>query len=89
VAHRREFSPFVKVAVIFTMVTVALLVGYPLAIFKLAEQKQPLSRSVVIATFFVAMTLVFCIEFLIYGLAMTLAARWRRVPAPQFDETAR
>ena len=89
VAHLHEFSPFVKVAVVFTMVTVALLIGYLLAIFKLAEHEQPLSRSVVIATFFLAMTFVFCIEFLIYGLAMTLAARWRRVPAPQFDETAR
>jgi hypothetical protein len=81
-----EFPPLAKVAIIFTMAVVAHLAGYPMAIFKLASHEPPLNPLFVITTVFEAMTLVFCIELLIYGLAMTLAARSQRVAATQLEE---
>jgi hypothetical protein len=89
IANSREFPGLVKVAIVFSMVAVALLIGYPLAIFKLADRPLPIRRLTVIATIFVAATFVFSAELLVYGLAFRLATRSRRVPAPQFDETPR
>ena len=89
IANSREFPGLVKVAIVFSMVAVALLIGYPLASFKLADRPLPMSRLTVIATKFVAATFVFSAELLVYGLAFRLATRSRRVPAPQFDETPR
>ena len=89
IANSREFPGLLKVAIVFSMGAVALLIGCPLAIFKLMDHSLPISRLTVIATIFVAGTLVFTAELLVYGLAFRLATRSRRVPAPQFDETPR
>ena len=89
IADSREFPGLVKVAILFSMGAVALLIGYPLAIFELADRHLPISRLTMIATIFVAATCVFGAELLVYGLALRLATRSRRVPAPRFDETSR
>ena len=81
----REFSPFVKVAVVFTMVVIAILAGYAFAIFKMSDHELPFSRSFVIATIFEAITLVFCIELLLYGAAQTVSARSRRLPGVEVN----
>jgi hypothetical protein len=85
----REFAAAVRVGVVSTMAVVAPLVGYPLAIYKLASHEPPINPLFVVATVFEATTLVFCIELLIYGLAMTIGGRPRRLPTPQLDETPR
>lgn len=79
----REFSPFVKVAVVFTMMVTAIFAGYSLAIFKLSGHDLPISRSFFVATVFEAVTLVFCIELLLYSAAQTVSARSRRLLAVQ------
>jgi len=89
IANSREFPGLVKVAIVFSMGAVALLIGYPLATFKLMDRPLMISRLSVIATIFVAATFVFSAELLVCGLAFRLATRSRRVPAPQFDQTPR
>ena len=54
--------------------------------FTLSNQDKPIIRSYLAATVFEAVTLVFCIELLLYGLGLTFAARFRRVPTAQLDE---
>ena len=85
----REFPGLAKVAIAFGMGTVALLIGYPLAIYKLTDHPIPISQLTIFATIFVASTFVFNAELLIYGLAFRLATRARRVSVPQLDETPR
>ncbi len=87
-AQMHEFSPFVKVTVVFAMIMVALLAGYPYAIVTLSSHELPISLSYWAATVFEAVTLVFCIELFLYGLTRTFAARSRRLPAVQLDEAA-
>jgi hypothetical protein len=89
IADSREFPGLVKVAIVFSMGALALLIGYPLAIFKSMDRQVPISRLTSIATIFVAATFVFSAELLVYGLAFRLATRSRRVPAPGLDETPR
>ena len=89
IADSREFPGLVKVAIVFSMGAVALLIGYPLAIFKLVDRPLAISRLTIFATIFVAATFVFSAELLVYALAFRLATRSRRVPAPRFDETPR
>jgi ABC-type multidrug transport system fused ATPase/permease subunit len=87
IADSREFPGLVKVAIVFSMGALALLIGYPLAIFQ--SMDRPLSWLTMIATIFVAVTFVFSTELLVYGLAFRLATRSRRFPAPELDETPR
>lgn len=89
ISQLREFSSFVKVSVVFVMAMIALLAGYPLAILKLANHELPVNPLFVATTTFEAVTLVFCIELLIYGATQTVSVRVRRVPAPRLDETTR
>ena len=89
IANSREFPGLVKVAIVFSIGALALLIGYPVAIFKSMDRHLPLSRLTIIATIFVAATFVFSAELLVYGLAFRLATRSRRVPAPELDETPR
>jgi hypothetical protein len=89
VSDRRKFSPFVRVAIVSIMGVVALLAGYPLAIFKLSDHPLPVSPLTMIATTLVATIFAFGVQLLIYGLAITVAARSRRVLEPEFDETPR
>jgi magnesium-transporting ATPase (P-type) len=81
----RGFSPFVKVAVVFTIMVIAILAGYSLAIFKMSGHEPPFSRSFVLATVFEAVTLVFCIELLLYGAAFTVSAGTRRLSGVNVD----
>lgn len=80
-----EFSPGVKVVAVATMSTIALLAGYPLAMFRLAHHTSPIRPIVIVATTVVATTAVFCVQLLLYGVAITLSARTRRAAASQPD----
>jgi len=82
-ANLHRFSSFRKVVVLFTMVVIAALVGYPLALFRLLYHDPPPGLLVVIVTVFEAATLVFCVEALIYGVIRTFSTRVRRVPSVQ------
>jgi len=88
ISQMREFPPFVKVAITLSMIMIALLAGYRYGIFALSAQGKPISRSYLAATVFEAVTLVFCVELLFYGLAQTVANRSRQVTPGQLDETA-
>ena len=85
----REFSSFVKVAVVFVMIMIALLAGYAYAVFLLSGHEEPISRSYLAATLFESVTLVLCIELLLYGAALTVSVRSRRLRTPQLEETTR
>jgi len=89
IADSREFPGLVKVAIVFSMGALALLIGYRLAIFKLVDRPLEISRLNTIAAIFVAATFVFSTELLAYALAFRLATRSRRVAAPELDETPR
>jgi len=80
-----EFSAGLKAVVVLSMSTIALLAGYPLAMWRLAQHPAPIRPIVIVATVFVAATMVFCIQLVLYGLAITLNARTRRVAASQPD----
>ena len=89
VSDRREFSPLVKVAIVSILGVVAVLAGYPLAIFKLSDSPLTIGPLTMIATTLVATIFALSLQLLIYGLAITVAARSRRVLEPELDETPR
>ena len=89
IADSREFPGLVKVAIVFSMGALALLIGYPLAIFKLVDRPLEIIRLNTIAAIFVAATFVFSTELLAYALAFRFATRSRRIAAPELDETPR
>ena len=82
----REFMPGVKVLVVLVMSGIALLLGYPLAVWRLASHVEPVRRIVYVVTTFEAWTLMFCIELLIYGLAMSVNTNWRGAPVARANE---
>jgi hypothetical protein len=84
-----EFPPLTKLFVVSIVGLVALFAGGVLAWYTLSDYLGPVSRSKRVAVIFIAMTQLFCVEMLIYGLAITLATRTQRVPAPEFDEKPR
>jgi hypothetical protein len=84
--YGEEFSLRFKLLAVLTMSGVALLMGYPLALWRLATHEPPIKRSFFIATVFEATTLVFCVQLLIFGLALTLNSRWRPLPSGQLQE---
>jgi hypothetical protein len=84
--YGEEFSLRLKLLAVLTMSGVALLAGYPLAVWRLATHELPIKRSFFIATDFEATTLVFCVQLLIFGLAHTLNSRWRQLPGGQLQE---
>lgn len=79
------FSPRLKVAIVSTMCAIALLSAYPLMAWKLADHQAPLKRNVVIVTTFVAGTMVFCAQFFVYGLALTLSTLRQRINGADLD----
>ncbi len=81
-----EFPPLTKISVVATLVCVAMIAGYALAWFALADHLGPVSHSTRIAIMFIAMTQVFCVEMLINGAAMTLWNGLRHVAAQQGNE---
>jgi len=85
-ASLRELSSFRKVAIVFTMAVVAIFAGYPLAIFRLSDHPLPIKPLFFVVTVFVAITLVFCAQVLVYALVRTYAARSRRLPVVRMDE---
>ena len=87
-SQMRELSPFVKVAVVFAIIVIALFAGYPYALFTLSDHEGPISHSYLVATVFEAVTLMFCIELLLYGTVLTFAARSRSLRLTQIDEPA-
>lgn len=86
ISRRQEFPPSTKISVVLAIATIAIFAGYQLAMFKLDDHKLHLSPLFVAATIFEAMTLVFCIELVIYGLALTINSRFRRLPMVQPEE---
>lgn len=77
---------FRKSAVALTIAVIAVLVGNPLAIFRLAGHKPPISPLFFVATMLEAMTLVICFQLLIYGLTRTLGVRVPTLASVQLDE---
>jgi Domain of unknown function (DUF4184) len=80
-----QFSPRLKITLLVGMASVAALLGYPVAVLRLARPVHPTKQLHLVVTAFEAMTLVFGLELLIFGLAMTLNTRLRR-RAVQVDE---
>ncbi len=83
-----QLSSFRKFAVMITMAGIAAVAGYPLAILKLADHPLPIRPLYFMVTVFEAMTLIFCVQVLIYGVARISSARLRRIPATRADEPA-
>jgi len=81
-----QFSAFRKVTIVSTMALIASFAGYPLANFRLEDHPLPINPLVFIVTVFEAVTLVFCVEVLLYGLVRTFTARLRRLPPGQMDQ---
>lgn len=84
--YEEEFSPRLKLLAVLTMGSVALLMGYPLAVWRLASHVEPIKRNFFIVTVFEATTLVFCLQLLIFGLVLTVSSRFQRLPVPQANE---
>jgi Domain of unknown function (DUF4184) len=80
-----ELSPHLKVALPLTMAVVAGLVGYPIAVLRLADHVRPIKPLHFAVTVFVAMTLVFSLELLIYGLVLTMNGHLRRASGDAVD----
>ena len=76
-ANLQQMSSFRKATIVFTMTVVAAFAGYPLAVFRLADHPVPVNGLVLTVTVFEAVTLVLCIQLLIYGLARSYATRSR------------
>lgn len=85
-ASLRSMSSIRKVAIVFTMSLIALLAGYPLAMLRLSDHPPPIHYLLFIATVVEAITLVFCVQLLIYGLARTLRVHEQRLPAARLDK---
>lgn len=83
-----SFSPTLKATVTLTMSAIALLAGYPLAMWRLAHRSAPTRMLVIVVTTFVACTMVLCIQLLIYGLAITLNSRARQAASPNHTNAA-
>jgi Domain of unknown function (DUF4184) len=81
--HAEAFSSRLKAAVILAMCAIALLCGYLLAMWRLANHPAPIRTLVIVVTTFVASTMVFCLQLLVYGLAITMSTRARRAMATQ------
>jgi hypothetical protein len=77
-ASLKQLGPFRKIAVVLTMAAIAVVTGYPLAIVRLADHPPPIKPLVFIVTVFEAMTLLFCVQVLIYSVARVSSARFRR-----------
>jgi len=80
---RPEFPASVKVTVVFAFTTIAIFAGHWLAMFKLADRDLPVNPLFVVATIFEAITLVLCLELVIFGLAVVISARLRRLSMAQ------
>jgi len=81
-----QYPPRLKFTLVGGLVLAALLAGYPLALIRLASHARPIPRHVFVTTVFEAVTLVFCIELLIYSISLSLAGRSRRVSCVQPEE---
>ena len=78
----QPFSASLRTALISGMLLAALLVGYPLAMWRLEDHEGPIKTIFLVVTVFEAVTLVFCLELLIYGMALTWNGRLRSLTNP-------
>ena len=85
-ASVRQLSSRRKAAVVLTMALIATFVGYPLAMASLSGHELPIKFELLATTVFEAVTLVFCVQVLVYGLLRTFTGRFRRIPAAQLSE---
>jgi hypothetical protein len=84
-----EFPPLTKLFVVSIMGLIALFAGGILAWYTLSDHLGPVSRSLWMATNFIAMTQLFCLEMLIYGAIITLRSRSHQIAARQIEESPR
>jgi hypothetical protein len=88
-AFRPELSARTRASVVAGMVIFALALGCLLGLLVLSYHPPPVTRFVVAATLLEAVTLLFCLELLTYGAAMTLVRRPSGVPATHPSERSR
>jgi hypothetical protein len=85
----QPFSAGQRASLVSGMLLVALFVGYLLAMWRLEDREGPIRTIFLIVTVFEAVTLVFCVEMLVYGAALTLNARLSRLPGAPLDQSDR
>ena len=85
-SQKHEFPPWVKVVLVVAFATIAIICGYWVATSKLADHELPTNPLFVVATIFEAITSVLCLELVIYGLALNVNPRYRRLPTVQPEE---
>ena len=85
-SRRHEFQPWLKVALVVAFAAIASFGGYWVAMLNLADHERPINPLFVVATIFEAITLVFSMELVIYGLALTVSSRNRRLPVALPEE---
>lgn len=81
--HEHGFSPLLKIAVVLTMAVISALTGYPVAVWRLADHPLPITPSFFVATVLEATTTIFCVQLVLYAVALKLGSNSRRVPARQ------
>jgi len=82
----REFPALVKGGLVGLMLIVASISGYCYARFMLAGHEGPISPLSFVATVFEAITLVLCIELVVYGLTFRAFHRASSVLTPQLNK---
>jgi hypothetical protein len=85
-ATLHEFTTFRKLATLFSISIISVLAGYPYAILRLADHEPPINPLFFAVTVFEAITLIFCVQVLIYSLVRTCITRSQRTPAIKMDE---
>jgi hypothetical protein len=80
------FSSGQKLAVVLSIAGMSLLLGYPLAVWRLIGHSLPIRRNFFIVTVFEASTLVFALQLLIYSASLRLATRQRSLPSHTLDQ---
>ena len=72
-----EFPASTKVSLVSGMVVLGFALGCSLGLLVLSDHPPPITRTFVAATLLEAVTLVLCVEMLLYGTAMTVSRRHR------------
>lgn len=80
------FSSAQKLAVVLSIAAMSLLLGYPIAVWRLIGHSLPIRRTFFIVTVFEACTLVFCSQLLMYSASFRFATRRRSIPVQRLDQ---